>query len=110
MTNEIATIGMEENDVFYVQVDDQMTGVIIPQSDGSLGIEKITREDFNRIASVVEKAGSSFVQSIRQMAGRPSECEIEFGISLGAEGGIPFFTKGSVAANFKVTIKWQVDS
>lgn len=38
---------------------------------------------------------------------RPGEIELEFGIELGGELGIPMVTKGSAKANFKVTLKWK---
>ena len=65
-----------------------------------------SKEQFERIAQVVEAAGQSFVERINQIASKPTECSIEFGVNASGEAGIPFVTKGSVGANFKVTIKW----
>lgn len=38
---------------------------------------------------------------------QPGEVEIEFGVELGGEFGIPLVTKGEAKANFKVTLKWK---
>lgn len=38
---------------------------------------------------------------------QPGEVEIEFGIELGGEMGIPLITKGEAKGNFKVTLKWN---
>lgn len=38
---------------------------------------------------------------------KPGALEIEFGVELGGEMGIPLVTKGEAKANFKVTLKWE---
>lgn len=38
---------------------------------------------------------------------RPGAVEIEFGVELGGQLGIPLVTKGEAKANFKVTLKWE---
>lgn len=37
---------------------------------------------------------------------RPGQIEIEFGIKIGGETGIPFVSKGAAEATIKVTAKW----
>lgn len=37
---------------------------------------------------------------------RPNQLEIEFGIKVGGETGIPFVSKGTAEAAIKVTAKW----
>ncbi len=37
---------------------------------------------------------------------QPAELEIEFGVTLGGEAGVPFVTKGEAEASFKITAKW----
>lgn len=37
---------------------------------------------------------------------RPDHLEIEFGIKIGGETGIPFVSKGAAEAAIKVTAKW----
>lgn len=38
---------------------------------------------------------------------RPDEVNVEFGLTLGGEAGVPFVTKGTVSAFFKVSAKWK---
>ena len=38
---------------------------------------------------------------------RPEEVNVEFGLTLGGEAGVPFVTKGSVGASFKVSATWK---
>jgi hypothetical protein len=40
---------------------------------------------------------------------KPGEVEIEFGVELGGEFGVPLLTKGEARANFKVTLKWSAE-
>ena len=38
---------------------------------------------------------------------QPGEVEVEFGIELGGEAGVPLVTKGTAKANVKITLKWS---
>jgi len=90
---------------FLIQVAGQPGGGVTPQMNVQDFIDG-SKEQFIRIAEVVEVAGHSLVNRIAKLATKPTECAIEFGISAGGEAGVPFVTKGTVGANFKVTIKW----
>lgn len=37
---------------------------------------------------------------------RPDQMEIQFGIKLSGEGGVPFLSKGAAEATIQVTAKW----
>ena len=37
----------------------------------------------------------------------PGKVELEFGVELGGEAGIPLVTKGTAKANFKVVLTWE---
>lgn len=39
----------------------------------------------------------------------PSEINLEFGLELGGEAGVPMIMGGSAKANFKITLKWKND-
>ncbi len=94
---------------FYIQVAGQPGSGVTPQMSVKDFVEG-SKEQFTRIAEVVEVAGQSLVNRIAKLATKPAECAIEFGISAGGEAGVPFVTKGTVGANFKVTIKWNTKS
>lgn len=95
--------GQETN--FLIQISGTSNSSATPESAASDFIEG-SRQHFEDIAQVIEAAGHSFVDRLNEMATKPAECAIEFGVNVGGEAGIPFVTKGSVGANFKVTIKW----
>jgi hypothetical protein len=90
---------------FLIQVSGQ-SGYVTPQMSVDDFI-KGSKEQFQRIGEVVEVAGQTLVDRIRKLAQKPTECAVEFGISVGGEAGVPFVTKGTLGANFKVTIKWS---
>jgi len=64
-------------------------------------IEVDLEAEFESVAAVAE----SVLKSLKAL--RPGEVEIEFGVELGGEMGIPLVTKGEAKANFKVTLKWK---
>ena len=66
-----------------------------------------SKEHFYRIADVIELASESLVDKLSKINKKPKECTIEFGISAEGETGIPLVTKGTIGADFKVTLKWE---
>jgi hypothetical protein len=40
-------------------------------------------------------------------AAAPGKIELEFGVELGGEAGVPLVTKGTAKANFKVVLTWS---
>ena len=65
-----------------------------------------TQETLKGVAEIIEDACAAFVERINTMEAKPKECAIEFGVNAGGEAGIPFVSKGTLGANFKVSIKW----
>jgi hypothetical protein len=58
----------------------------------------------------MEKVGymaQTVVETLKRLS--PGELEVEFGIELGGQAGIPLITKHEAKANFKVTLKWSHD-
>ena len=39
---------------------------------------------------------------------KPEVVEVEFGVKLGGEGGLPMVAKASAEANFKIKIVWKI--
>jgi hypothetical protein len=63
------------------------------------------RLDIEEELAAVAAVAESVLNSLK--AARPGAVEIEFGVELGGEMGIPLLTKGEAKANFKVTLKWS---
>jgi Trypsin-co-occurring domain 1 len=70
---------------------------------------KATQEKLKEVSQLVKTSWASMVKDISSMPGAPSEIALEFGIDVGVEGSVPFITKGSIGANFKVSITWKKD-
>ena len=70
---------------------------------------KATQEKLKEVSQLVKTSWGSMVKDISSMPGGPSEIALEFGIDVGVEGSVPFITKGSIGANFKVSITWKKD-
>ena len=93
---------------FFIQVGGTASSGVTPQMSVQDFIAG-SKEQFKKIADVVEAAGQAFIQRISTLASKPTECSIEFGINAGGEAGVPFVTKGTVGANFTVTISWKTE-
>ena len=57
-------------------------------------------EELEKIGGVAE----AVLESLKAI--RPGAVELEFGVELGGEMGVPLVTKGQAKANFKITLKW----
>ena len=66
-----------------------------------------TEERLNKVAEAISMAVDPFFSRLSQLEVKPSECTIEFGVNAGGEAGVPFVTKGTVGANFKIALKWD---
>lgn len=66
-----------------------------------------TQERLVEIRDLIQDSWSSIVAEIGEGDNAPKEVTIDFGVALGAEGSIPFIAKGSVNANFNVSILWR---
>jgi hypothetical protein len=93
---------------FYIQVSASAGGVELEpvETEAIKGSSK----HFEEIAKVAEVAGQSFISRMSTMANKPASCSIQFGVNVRGEAGIPLVTKGTVGANFSVTIEWQTEA
>lgn len=91
-----------------VQVNAQLVGAVMPLSGGD-DFVSLTPEVAEKLRSCVQYLGDTLHTAVSAMMTKPSEFEMEFGISLGAEAGLPFITKGTAGTNFKVKVKWAAD-
>jgi hypothetical protein len=89
---------------FLIQIEpdvDQLS----PQAD-SPGFTKVSDERLQEIGTEIHRMATLLISSIKPDKLTPRELEIEFGIGIKGEAGIPFFAKGSVETNFTVKAKW----
>lgn len=57
------------------------------------------------IARTIEEVGRALMSAATALA--PDKFSVEFGIEAGGEAGIPFVTKGTAKAAFKVALEWS---
>ena len=56
------------------------------------------------IAGTIEEIGRAVMAAATALA--PDKFGVEFGLEAGGEAGIPFVTKGTAKAAFKVSLEW----
>ncbi len=102
--------------VAYKVKSEKKEHFILVESSDDQGIPRNASRDIVR--KVAKELGeqleplSAVADTIRNAliaANNPSEIEVEFGLELGGEGGIPMIMEGSAKANFKITLKWAND-
>ena len=90
---------------FDIEIARNEAGVV-PEAVEDRIIE-VTDELLEKIKGVIDRCGSAFIETAAGSATAPNEIGVEFGIDARGEAGIPLVTKGSLGANFKITIKWK---
>jgi len=91
--------------IFLVEVDSGAGDVSLEMSGKD--VVRATKQTLQRVVDVVRDSCQTFIDDIEKLPKKPSSIELEFGIDIGGEAGIPLVTKGSVSANFKVTLMWD---
>lgn len=97
----------QSRSVFKIQVGGTPGGAQVSPESAADDFIDGTADKLDSVASAVETASESFLQKLSELKVRPSECTIEFGVNVGGEAGVPFITKGTLGANFKVALKWS---
>ncbi len=79
---------------------------VIPQN-ATDKVMQASRQEIERIGDVAQQVAESIIVKMKQMLTPPSEFQLEFGVNASGEAGLPLVTKGTLAANFKVTLTWK---
>jgi hypothetical protein len=90
---------------FIIQIEPQVD-LMTPQAD-TPGFARISEERLREIGAEIQRMSTLLFSSIKPDKLTPKELEIEFGIGIKGEGGIPFLAKGSIETNFSVRAKWD---
>lgn len=88
-----------------IQVNPQ-SGAVVAQG-ATEDFVLATHEKLQSVSQLVKTGWVEMMDDISRMENPPAEFCLEFGIDVGAEAGVPFITKGSMSANFKVSITWH---
>jgi hypothetical protein len=92
--------------IIYVQLDRNVSGQVKPQADAAR-FARLTRAQLEQIADAARETGRALLARLRDVDTVPSKVKLEFGLSAGGEAGIPFVTKGTLEAQFKVSLEWS---
>jgi len=96
---------VETGGVILIQVA-HVSGAVSPQSN-SEAFTAATEKRLDEVASLIRNSCSKMATGLLGMASSPAEIQMEFGVDVGGEAGVPFVTKGTINANFKVSVTWR---
>ena len=96
-----------ESPVFLIQVADVVSGGSVTPEMSVDEFVKGTRETLEKVGKVVAEAVGPVFEQLQGMNVKPSEFGLEFGVNVGGEHGVPWVAKGTIGANFKISLKWN---
>lgn len=91
---------------FLVQVT-QTRGAVTPEANTEDFVEA-TEEKLRQVSELIREGCANVANNLFSIPNPPAEIGMEFGVDVGGEAGIPFVTKGTINANFKVSVTWKV--
>ncbi len=101
-----------DGSTIYIQYEDEDTDEIAVAVGVVDDIAERTKRFKTVIASTIQGYSEILLDAVtseRVQQFVPSKLAVEFGIQVAGETGIPFVTKGSVQANVKVLVEWELE-
>ena len=97
---------MEDGSAIIVEVDEPEIGGTTRASRRPGEIAEEAKETFEQALSKIRPATEKVITTLRGLAHKPDEIEMEFGFSLNAAAGV-VIASASTQANYKVTLRWK---
>lgn len=91
---------------FFVQVN-QARAAVTPEANTEDFVEA-TEEKLKQVSELIREGCANVAENLFSIPNPPAEIGMEFGVDVGGEAGIPFVTKGTINANFKVSVTWKI--
>lgn len=118
IAKSISKIGDEEV-IIYIEVDDDFKPLEKEKdNDDLLGktrsqgskVIQATGDLFGDGLALTRTCAAKVIESVKQMGEetKPSELQIQLGITLDSEAGVPMLAKAGVNAQMQVTMKWTL--
>jgi hypothetical protein len=99
---------MEDGGTIIIEVDEAETGGTTRAARRPGEIVEEAKETFEQALSKIRPATEKVITTLRGLAHKPDEIEMEFGFSLNAAVGV-VIASASTEANYKVTLRWRND-
>jgi len=105
---KLTKINGSDGSEIFIQYDEEESDDL--RSVGFIDdVAERTKKYKKTMADTIQNYSTLVLDSVKSGIGNtpsPDSVQIEFGLQLGGESGVPFITKGSAQANIKVTIIW----
>src|SRR5258707_15831798 len=100
---------MEDGGTIIVEMDEPETGGTTRASRRPGEIAEEAKETFEQALSKIRPATEKVITTLRELAYKPDEIEMEFGFNMSAVAGVVIASAG-VEANYKVTLRWKSEA
>lgn len=97
---------MEDGSAIIFEVDVPETGGTTRASRRPGEIAEEAKETFEQALSKIRPATEKVITTLRGLAHKPDEIEMEFGFNMSAAAGV-VIASASAGANYKVTLRWK---
>lgn len=94
-----------------VEVSQAEIGGIVRKDPDKQLFEAVSAKDqlnkfTNTLSTLISDTTAAVLEGVEAIS-QPSKMTVEFGVDLGAEGGVWFISKGSINSTIKVSIEWE---
>ena len=96
----------DDDGTIIVEVDEPETGGTTRASRRPGEIAEEAKETFEQALSKIRPATEKVITTLRGLAHKPDEIEMEFGFNMSAAAGV-VIASASTGANYKVTLRWK---
>jgi Trypsin-co-occurring domain 1 len=100
----LVEVPLRSGDVIAVEVDDQDAGIVRAARPGE--VIATATSSFEAALERLQPMAQTLVDKLGNLAERPDEMGIEFGMKLNVDAGL-VIARTSGEANFKVTLQWR---
>jgi hypothetical protein len=99
-------LGSDPEQIVAVELDEPEQGGLVRAGREDKAVET-AGQTFEKALDPVRRGAEGLLRMLSDLSEQPSECAIEFGISLNGEAQVFAITKLGAEAYFKVTLNWR---
>lgn len=99
-------IAMRSGETTFLVETDEMVAVATPKGLQPVVDTGPIEREFAEVQDLIVTCCNGLHQALQRIP-TPEAVEVEFGVKLAGEAGVPLLTKASGEANFKVTVQWK---